>query len=237
MPRATPQRSPQNARHTKASKGSPIAHSAPRAPHSPPRLIAIVGGSGSGKSWLAEKLQAALRPGVARFSLDDFYRDRSHLSPARRARINYDHPRAIDWTSFELVLRACLAGRPARLPCYDFKTHRRLRRVKLLKPGAIVLVDGLWLWRRPALRRLFALKVFLECSTRTRLRRRLGRDLRSRGRTRASIERQFRQTVEPMHRRYVLPQLRWADRTFSENFTEHQVAVLAAEISQVATTR
>jgi uridine kinase len=210
-------------------------HSAGRTPCSP-LLIAIVGGSGSGKSWLAEKLQAALGGRVARFSLDDFYRDRSYLSLERRARVNYDHPRAIDWTTFEAVLHACLAGQSARLPCYDFKTHRRLGRVKLLKPRAIILVDGLWLLRRPALRRLFALRIFLDCAARTRLRRRLARDLCFRGRSRASIRQQFRETVEPMHRKHVLPQRRWADKTFAESFTEQQVAILAAEISHAANT-
>ena len=180
-------------------------------PDRSPILVAIVGGSGSGKTWLAGKLQAALGPKAARLSLDDFYHDRSGLSPARRATINFDHPRAIDWESLERVLLDCCAGKAARLPCYDFKTHSRLRSSKLLKLRPIILVDGLWLLRRPSIRRLFDLRVFLVCPASIRLRRRLARDVLARGRTRASIEKQFWTTVQPMHLKYVAPQARWAD--------------------------
>src|SRR5438477_3930232 len=164
-----------------------------------PLLVAIVGGSGSGKTWLADKLQAALGTKAARLSLDDFYHDRSGLSPSRRASVNFDNPRAIDWISFERVLRLCVAGKAASLPCYDFKTHCRRRASKLLRPKPITLVDGLWLLRRPSLRRLFSLSIFLDCRTSIRLQRRVARDLLTRGRSRASVQQQFWDTVEPMH--------------------------------------
>ena len=174
-------------------------------------LVAIVGGSGSGKSWLADKLAAVLAPDAARLSLDDFYRDRSHLSPARRARLNFDHPRAIDWPALEAVLRKCSQGRAVPLPCYDFKTHCSGPGRRILKPERIILVDGLWLLVRPSIRSSFAFKIFLDCDARTRFRRRLARDRRERGRTKASVREQFRETVEPMHRRYVAPQAKYAD--------------------------
>ena len=180
------------------------------APSRRPLLVAIVGGSGAGKSWLAEKLLAALQPDAARLSLDDFYRDRSRLSPARRARLNFDHPRAIDWKAFEKCLRACAAGKSCRLPRYDFATHTRRVGQTVLRPKPVMVVDGLWLWHRPGLRSLFALRIYIECSQPTRLSRRLGRDQRARGRDRQSVLRQFRETVEPMHARYVAPQKKWA---------------------------
>jgi uridine kinase len=169
-----------------------------------------VGGSGSGKSWLSEKLQAALGRRAGRLSLDDFYRDRSHLSPLRRSKLNFDNPRAIDWVRFESALRALAANKPAAIPCYDFTSHCRLKRLKWLKPSPIVFVEGLWLLHRPALRRWFALSIYLDCAKPLRLRRRIERDQLSRGRTKTSILEQFRQTVEPMHRMHVAPQKRWA---------------------------
>src|SRR5882724_6607891 len=92
------------------------------------------------------------------------------------------------------------------------------------------LIDGLWLLRRPAIRRLFGLRVFLECPVRTRLRRRLNRDLRSRGRTRAGVEAQFWKTVEPMHRKFVLPQRRWADVILRGKWHARQIEQLAARL-------
>lgn len=176
-----------------------------------PLLVAIVGGSGAGKSRLALQLQNALGKRAARISLDDFYRDRSHLPPARRARINFDLPGAIDWPCVDRVLRDCLAGRVTRLPQYDFKTHSRRADSRALRPRPVILMDGLWLLNRPALRRLFGMSIYIDCPAKTRLDRRLARDSASRGRSKASVARQFRETVEPMNARYVAPQARWAN--------------------------
>jgi uridine kinase len=191
-----------------------------------PLLVAIVGGSGAGKSWLADQLQAELGSLAVRLSLDDFYRDRSYLSPKRRATINFDHPRAIDWAALRCALRGCVAGRSVRLPRYDFKTHSRLRGLRLLRPRPIILIDGLWLLRR-ATRALFDFGIFLDCGTSTRFDRRVLRDLRVRGRTSASVKKQFRATVEPMHVRYVAPQARLADIVLSENCGRSDVRRLA----------
>jgi uridine kinase len=199
-----------------------------------PLLVAIVGGSGSGKSWLAEKLKAAIGSRAARISLDDFYWDRSYLSPAQRAGINYDHPRAIDWLAVERVLRDCVAGRVTRIPRYDFKTHSRLSRERVLQPKPIVLMDGLWLLRRPSLRRHFALRLYLDCSPATRLRRRLVRDLTTRARTRKSIQEQFEKIVEPMHCRFVEPQSRWAHAVLNEACGKKELDDLVVWVRELA---
>ena len=174
-------------------------------------LVAIVGGSGSGKSWLAGLLEKSLSGKAGRISLDDFYRDRSHLSPAQRIRINFDNPSAIDWAEFKKVLASLAKGRSVRSPAYDFTTHSRRSHWRILKPKEVMLVEGLWLLRSPSLRRYFDLKIFLECCQSTRLRRRLARDLKSRGRTRASVLQQFRTTVQPMHQKFIESQKKWAD--------------------------
>ncbi|HLX71610.1 MAG TPA: zeta toxin family protein [Verrucomicrobiae bacterium] len=196
----------------------------------PPLLVAIVGGSGAGKSWLAKKLQAALDPDAVHLSLDDFYRDRSHLHPERRAKMNFDNPRAIDWRTVERTLNDLRNGRETRLPRYNFKTHCRHTEVNRLAPKPVVIMDGLWLLRRPSVRGAFGLKIFIECPARTRRSRRLTRDLRSRGRTRASIVEQLSKTVEPMYARFVAPQQKWADVTLRHDIGEQEVRRLAREL-------
>jgi len=173
-------------------------------------LVAVVGGSGAGKTWLADHLQTAVGNGVGRLSLDDFYRDRSHLSPSQRQKINYDHPRAIDWPLFEKSLKACRAGRSIPVPRYDFTTHTRLPGRQTFHPKPLNIVEGLWLLLRPSVRSLFALRIFIDCSVRMRLARRLARDAAERGRSRESVRKQFWETVAPMHERYVAPQRLWA---------------------------
>ncbi len=176
-----------------------------------PKLVAIVGGSGAGKTWLAERLRKLLGADAARLPLDDFYRDRSHLTAAQRARVNFDHPRAIDWASAGKVLRAVRSGRAVRVPRYDFATHTRKAERELWRPKPIVLVEGLWLLRSASIRRLFDVKIFINFPERVRWQRRLVRDVKARGRSAASVRRQWRETVAPMHRKFVAPQVRWAD--------------------------
>jgi uridine kinase len=195
-----------------------------------PILVAIVGGSGAGKTWLSCKLQRALGLPSVRLSLDDFYLDQSHLAPSQRDQLNFDHPRAIDWRLAESALRACRTGRSVEVPRYSFITHRRLRTKRVVKPRAVILADGLWLLRKPQLRRIFDLCIFVACSTRLRLQRRLDRDLASRGRNGHSVRQQFRQTVAPMHKQFVAPQARWADIVLRHPFGEKEVLGIAARI-------
>jgi len=188
-----------------------------------PFLVAIVGGSGSGKSWLAERLSVALAPGVSRISLDDFYLDRSHLPSARRALINFDHPRGIDWNLFLTVLRQLKSRRSALAPTYDFCTHRRDSQWQRVAAEPVIIVDGLWLLRRSALRSLFHLRVFVDCPARTRLERRLARDAATRGRSPESVRRQFRETVQPMHSKFVHPQRHLADVVLRAGFGTQEI--------------
>ncbi len=195
-----------------------------------PALIAIAGGSGSGKSWLADKLERALQPQVTRISLDDFYLDRSHLPLTRRAQVNFDHPRSIDWIRLEQVLLKLLSMRSANVPCYDFATHSRLSHKKRVQPKPILLLEGLWPLRRASIRRRLSLSIFLDCPVGTRLRRRLARDLASRGRTRASVRQQFLNKVQPMHGRYVDPQKKLADLVFCKNCDAGDIRQLRAKL-------
>jgi uridine kinase len=169
-----------------------------------------------------------------RLSLDDFYRDRSHLSEKRRSRINFDHPRAIDWLDLERVLGKFAAGRSVQMPHYDFATHTRAARREPVKPKSLIIMDGLWLLRRPAVRKLFSHRIFIECPFRLRLFRRIRRDLAERGRTAANVKRQFLRQVVPMHDRFVSPQLRWADIVVTDP-DEIEITSLARRIKTLLT--
>jgi len=197
-------------------------------------LIAIVGGSGSGKSWLADRLQAALAPHAVRVSLDDFYHDSSHLSLGRRARRNFDHPRALDWVTLERALTRLRRGQAARVPRYDFATHARQSGDQRVEPRPVVLVEGLLALHHPALRALYDLGVFVTCPPKVRLERRLERDVAARGRVPADVRRQFREQVEPMHVRYVEPQQQWADLVLEPPIGAAEVRRVAAVIRRLA---
>jgi len=171
-----------------------------------PVHIAIVGGSGSGKTWLAEKLAATLAPRAARLSLDDFYRDLSALPVAERDAVNFDDPAAIDWEALRATTSMMRVNESLALPVYDFATHTRKPVARFFLPPPVVIWDGLWLLHPDWLRENFALTIFVECAAGERLRRRTERDVRERGRTPESVRRQFFDHVEPMHEKFVEPQ-------------------------------
>lgn len=211
-----------------------MTRSAPKNPRLiTPLLVGIVGGSGAGKTWLAHQLKKKLGPkNVAAVSLDDFYRDRSHLPTARRNRINFDNPKAIDWPALERAADLWRRGKTATIPQYDFATHSRKAITKSVAPRSVILIDGLWLFWRRALRNKFALRVFIECGVHCRLERRIARDCRQRGRTENSVKQQFLRTVQPMHAKFVAPQKHWANVILPGNFRSGQIAHLTRLIRE-----
>jgi uridine kinase len=193
-------------------------------------LVAIAGGSGSGKTWLAAALQRRLGRSAGLISLDDFYRDLSHLPLARRARTNFDSPAAIDWPTFALVLRTIAGGGTPVLPCYDFANHTRTPRTRRWRRRPIVLIEGLWPWVQPRLRGQFALRIYRSTDTDRRYQRRLTRDIKERGRTPDDVERQWHAQVEPMHVRHVAPQRKSAHLVLDAVLTPRDLTRLARHI-------
>lgn len=192
--------------------------------------LAIVGGSAAGKGTLATALARALPAGVARVELDAFYRDWTGLSPARRARQNFDHPAAVDWAWVRTAFDRLQAGRPAPVPVYDFARHQRRWEVRTIRPAPVVIWDGLWLLDWSWMRRRFALGIYVECDPTTCLERRLVRDVRERGRTPASVWHQYQTQVLPLQRRFVEPQRLWADVVVRSPWLAAEVRALAGRI-------
>jgi uridine kinase len=197
-----------------------------------PTLVGIAGGSCAGKTWLAERLQSFLGQEATRLSLDDFYLDRSHLSPGRRALVNFDHPRSIDWQKLEEVLGKLAFGSTAAIPTYDFRTHGRTGRELRLSPGEVVIVEGLWLFRRANLRKLFDLKIYIRSSTSWCKEKRLGRDTVERGRTEEQVLRQLKRFTLPMFEKFVAPQEKWADVVLESPVKETSVKRIGEQLKE-----
>lgn len=195
------------------------------------RLIGIVGGSGSGKSWLARRLQQCLGDSCGHLSLDDFYQDQSHLSSDQRALLNFDDPAAIDWDSLRRVLECIEAGGSARIPDYDFTTHSRRQEGREMAPCHWLVLEGLWLLHHEWLREKFLLSVFVDCPEEERLRRRIERDVLERGRSEESVRRQFSDHVQPMHALFVEPQRIHAKHCLASPMTTAQCEALVREMT------
>lgn len=197
---------------------------------SPFKLIALTGGSGAGKTWLADRLCQEFGDEATSLPLDDFYCDLSHLKVSEREKINFDHPGTIDWPLFESVLHKLQSGETVLAPRYDFVSHTRATEWETRSPRPFIFVEGLWLLWHPHVRALFEFRVFLDCVQSVRWQRRATRDLDERGRTTDSIRKQFWQVVAPMHECFVEVQKPWADLVLDHSITQSELGRLVATI-------
>ena len=182
-----------------------------------PYVVGIAGGTGSGKTTVAERLAAAIPPGrCVTIDHDAYYRDQSHLAPAARADVNYDHPAALDSALFAEQLRELRAGRAVEVPVYDFATHTRRAETRPVAPASVIIVEGILVFAEPALREQMDIRIFVDTDPDIRLMRRIRRDLEERGRSFQSVRDQYYATVRPMHIEHVEPSKRWADLILPE---------------------
>ena len=172
-------------------------------------LIAIGGPSCAGKTELAKYLARALSGTI--LPLDAYYLDLSHLPLQERARFNFDIPEALDYSLLAQNLRGLAAGQAVERPVYDFATHTRTPLVERVEAGQYLIFEGLFTLHWDDLRPLFGTKVYVEAPDRLCLDRRQVRDVRERGRTVESVQRQYAETVRPMAERYVHPTRDFAD--------------------------
>jgi uridine kinase len=177
-----------------------------------PLVIGIAGGSGSGKTTVAQEILN--RVGAARIAYlphDAYYKDLSGLPPAQRAEVNFDHPNSLET---ELLISHVLqlkSGQPIELPVYDFSQHTRTEKTIPIASRRVIIVEGILIYVEPKLRELCDIKIFVDTDSDLRFIRRLQRDISERGRTTESVIQQYLKTVRPMHLDFVEPSKRYAD--------------------------
>lgn len=177
-----------------------------------PFIIGVAGGSGSGKTTVAERLAGLIgEPELALLRLDAYYCDSNHLPFEDREAINYDHPDAFDWPLLLDHVAALEQGLAVEAPVYDFATYeRRSERIRVA-PARVVVVEGILVLYEADLRERFDLRVFVDTDADVRFIRRLERDITERQRTPASVIEQYLNTVRPSHEQFIEPSKRHAD--------------------------
>lgn len=177
-----------------------------------PLLILIGGPTCSGKTSIAAAVKLALPSHhCSVISLDSYYRDLSHLPPKTRAKMNFDHPDAIDWVLLQEQLSSLLKGQTVSTPVYDFTRHVRAAARQDIRPATVCIVEGILALYNNALNALAALRVYVDLPDDICLQRRLARDVAERGRTEASVRSQFDTTVRPMTEQFVRKTMQKAD--------------------------
>lgn len=175
-------------------------------------LIAIAGGSASGKTTVAKKIAEACKgKDVIFIEMDNYYKDLSHLNHEERKKTNFDHPNAFDFHLLIHNLEQLLLGNTIEEPIYDFKANSRSKKVKIIKPGDVVIFDGIFALENQEIRNKATINIYVDTDSDIRLLRRILRDVNERGRTLDSVLNQYTATVKPMHDAFVEPTKRFAD--------------------------
>ena len=175
-------------------------------------VIGVAGGTGSGKTTVADEI--VRRVGGERMAVlthDRYYHDLAALSELELAHHNFDHPLALQTPLMVEHLRLLRHGEAAPLPVYDFTRHVRSPQVEWMQPKPVVVVEGILVLTEPDLRSLMDIKLYVDTPADIRFIRRLDRDVRERGRSLESVIHQYLETVRPMHLEFVEPSKRWAD--------------------------
>ena len=187
-----------------------------------PLVVGVAGGTGAGKTTVVRAIADAVGgERVAELPEDAYYREYTHLDDAERARINWDHPDAIEVDLLLDHISRLLQGETIQRPVYDFAAYARAPRTIPVDPRPVLIVEGILIFVDARLRSLFDVKVFVDTDADLRFIRRLLRDVEERGRTVDNVVRQYVDTVRPMHVAFVEPTKRYADLIVPEGGENH----------------
>jgi len=180
-------------------------------------LIGIAGGTGAGKTLVAQSIAQDLGGDqVLLAEQDSYYKDLQHIPLGERENRNFDHPDAFDRELLRTHVESLLNGDEVDMPIYDMRTHTRLPEPRRVRARRILILDGLLILEDPPLRQLMDIKIYVDADPDVRFIRRLKRDLTDRGRTIDQVIRQYESSVRPMHLQFVEPSKRYADLIIPE---------------------
>lgn len=181
-------------------------------------IIGIAGGTGSGKTTVVNQIIEELKnDDVDVISQDSYYQDTSHLSYEQRTKINFDHPKSIDFELLVAHLKELRAQKSIKQPVYSFSEHNRTGESIIVHPKKVMIVEGILIFAHPDIRDLFDIKIFVHADSDERLIRRLKRDIAERGRDLDEVLQRYQLTLKPMHQQFIEPTKEFADIIIPNN--------------------
>lgn len=182
-------------------------------------IIGIYGGTGSGKTTIVNMIASHFSSNdIEIISQDSYYKDNSDISYEDRCKLNFDHPDAIDFNLLHKHLKNLRKGGTVEQPIYDFKIHNRLKKTIQIKPKKILILEGILIMCHAEIRSIFDLKIFINANSKTRMERRIKRDITERGRSRDEVSKRYIETLKPMHEKFIEPTKIYANYIIENQF-------------------
>lgn len=173
-----------------------------------PILIGIGGGSGAGKTVLAQEIQRQISPSYCVIlPLESYYRNWDDL-PEFNGWKNFDHPDAFDQDTLIYHLRALSMNATIQQPVYE--NHRRIG-YQTFSPAYLTCVVGLHILNLAEFRAVLNLNIYVNTPDPIRYKRRLQRARQEWGLSTEQARLQYEQMVYPMYKQWVEPSQKYAD--------------------------
>lgn len=182
-------------------------------------IIGIYGGTGSGKTTIVNMIASHFSSNdIEIISQDSYYKDNSDISYEDRCKLNFDHPDAIDFNLLHKHIKNLRKGETVEQPIYDFKIHNRLKKTIQIKPKKILILEGILIMCHAEIRSIIDLKIFINANSKTRMERRIKRDIVERGRSRDEVLKRYIETLKPMHEKFIEPTKIYANYIIENQF-------------------
>ena len=189
-------------------------------------VIAVTGGSGSGKSFICQKLISALGSDmVCHLSQDHYYLPRN-LQPYDGNGIqNFDTLQSIDIDIFYKDVLLLMNGQTILKEEYVYNNPKKASSQLTFKSRPILLLEGLLLLHHESINQLANLKIFVEAPEDLKLKRRIQRDAIERGYDNADVIYRFVHHVTPMYEQLIAPYKSIADIVVINDNAEINAAI------------
>ena len=95
-------------------------------------------------------------------SEDAYYKNHSDIPFEERAKINYDHPNAMDHQLLYQHLLLLQQGSPIEIPIYNHSLHLRDHETRAIGCHSIIVLEGILLFVEAYLRELMDIRIYMD---------------------------------------------------------------------------
>ena len=171
-----------------------------------PYVIGITGGSASGKTLFINNLLQFFPAGSICYFSQDHYFKPIHQQPKDEGGIEvFDSPESLYLESYAEDLKSLLNGMSVKRKEYTFNNPGQTPSEIVFQPSPVIIVEGIFIFYQPEIRKLFNLKIFIEAKENIKLQRRIERDRIERNIHSEDVLYRYERHITPGYEKYIAP--------------------------------